>query len=325
MLRGTRALVTGVTGLVGSALTHVLLERGVEVHGLVLPEPEQDSALVRSGDFARVHVHTGRLQDPGGVERVVRDARPELVFHLGAQPLVEYAHEDPTTTFEVNVRGTWALLDACRKMKDPPRAIAVASSDKAYGASDKLPYVESDPLDGREPYEASKTMTDVLARTYAQTYGLPTRVARCGNIYGPGDWNWSRIVPGTIRSLLKGERPILRSDGTPIRDYIHVSDVVSAYLALAEADVAPGEAFNFSSGERLSVRGVVDLIAAAMGSRLEPVVLGTAKGEINVQYLDSSKAARAFAWSASRRMAESLPATIDWYRELLGVPVPART
>jgi CDP-glucose 4,6-dehydratase len=254
----------------------------------------------------------------------VREARPEVVFHLGAQPLVELAHGDPATTFEVNVRGTWSLLDACRTLAEPPRVIAVASSDKAYGASEKLPYVETDPLDGREPYEASKTMTDVLARTYARSYGLPTRVARCGNIYGPGDWNWSRIIPGTIRSLLRGERPVLRSDGTPIRDYIHVDDVVRAYLALAQADVPPGEAFNFSSGERLAVRAVVDLVAAAVGTSLEPKILGTAKGEIDVQYLDSSKAERVLGWSASRRLAESLPATIQWYRELLGAPVTAR-
>ena len=320
-----RVLVTGATGLIGSALCHELLGQGAEVHALVLSEPEPESALVRSGDMRRVKAHTGRLEDPDGVRRAVQQARPQAVFHLGAQPLVELAQHDPTHTFEVNVRGTWSLLEACRSLEDPPRAIAVASSDKAYGASKKLPYVETDPLDGREPYEASKTMTDVLARTYARAYALPTRVARCGNIYGPGDWNWSRIIPGTIRSLLRGERPVLRSDGTPVRDYIHVDDVVRAYLALAEGDVAPGEAFNFSSGEKLSVIEVVELVARAVGSKLEPKVLGTAKGEIDVQYLDSSKARRALGWTATRRMAESLPATIDWYRELLGVRVAARS
>lgn len=312
-----RALVTGATGLIGSALVHALLARGAEVHAFILPQPEPDSALLRSGDIARVRVHSGRLEDAAAVQAAVRAARPEVVFHLGAQPLVELARADPTATFETNVRGTWTLLEACRTLAARPRAIAVASSDKAYGARASLPYVETDPLDGIEPYEASKALADVLARTYAAAYGLPVRVARCGNIYGPGDWNWSRIVPGTIRSILRGERPVLRSDGSPVRDYIHVEDVVDAYLRLGTAEIAAGEAFNFSSGERRSVREVVDLVCAAAGAGLEPVVLGTAVGEIAQQYLDSSKAQRVLGWRAERRMAESLPAVIDWYRELL--------
>ena len=317
--RGTRVLVTGATGLIGSALVHALLDGGAEVHAFVFAEPERDSALLRSGDIKRVTPHVGRLEEAGSVQAAVRASRPEVVFHLGAQPLVELAREDPAYTFAVNVGGTWTLLEALRHHDPLPRAVAVASSDKAYGASDKLPYVETDPLDGTEPYEASKTMTDVLARTYAKAYGLPTRVARCGNIYGPGDWNWSRIVPGTIRSLLQGERPVLRSDGTPVRDYINVDDVVRAYLALASADVAAGEAFNFSSGEKRSVREVVDAVAGAVGTSLEPIVLGTAKGEIDEQWLDSSKAKRVLGWSATRRMAESLPGAVAWYRELLGI------
>lgn len=315
--RGARVLVTGATGLIGSALTHELLAQGALVHALVIPVPEPDSALLRSGDVARVTVHTGRLEDSASVHAAVRASRPQYVFHLGAQPLVELAREDPAATFEVNVRGTWTLLDACRALAERPRAIAVASSDKAYGASEKLPYEETDPLDGTEPYEASKTITDLLARTYAKAYALPTRVARCGNIYGQGDWNWSRIIPGTIRSLLRGERPVLRSDGTPVRDYIHVDDVVQAYLALAGADLPPGEAFNFSSGERRSVREVVELVCAAVGTTLEPVVLGTARGEIAVQYLDSTKARRVLGWTAKRRMSEALGDVVAWYRQLL--------
>src|SRR5947209_541440 len=189
-------------------------------------------------------------------------------------------------------------------MSEPP-IVAVASSDKAYGASAKLPYVETDPLAGSEPYEASKAITDILAKTYARSYGLPTRIARCGNIYGVGDWNWSRIVPGTIRSLLRGEHPVLRSDGTPVRDYIHVDDVVSGYLGMACAEgIRPGEAFNFSSGERRTVREVVELVVAAVGTTLDPVVLNDAKGEIPVQYLESTKARRTLGWEPRRRMAE---------------------
>ena len=294
-----------------------LLSADAEVHALVLPKPEPESDLLRSGRLARIRVHEGRLEDPVAVAAAVEAARPRFVFHLGAQPLVGLARAHPVATFEANVRGTWALLEACRTMSEPP-IVAVASSDKAYGASAKLPYVETDPLAGSEPYEASKAITDILAQTYARSYGLPTRIARCGNIYGIGDWNWSRIVPGTIRSLLRGERPVLRSDGTPVRDYIHVDDVVAAYLALATADVAPGEAFNFSSGERLTVREVVDAVTTAVGAALQPVVLNEARGEIAAQYLDSSKARTTLGWKPRRRLGESLSEIVTWYRELLG-------
>jgi len=316
-LANARVLVTGATGLVGSSLVRCLLSADAEVHALVLPEPEPESDLLRSGRLARIRVHEGRLEDPVAVAAAVEAARPRFVFHLGAQPLVGLARAHPVATFEANVRGTWALLEACRTMSEPP-IVAVASSDKAYGASAKLPYVETDPLAGSEPYEASKAITDILAQTYARSYGLPTRIARCGNIYGIGDWNWSRIVPGTIRSLLRGERPVLRSDGTPVRDYIHVDDVVAAYLALATADVAPGEAFNFSSGERLTVREVVDAVTAAVGVALQPVVLNEARGEIAAQYLDSSKARTTLGWKPRRRLGESLSDIVTWYRELLG-------
>ena len=316
-LANARVLVTGATGLVGSSLVRCLLSADAEVHALVLPEPEPESDLLRSGRLARIRVHEGRLEDPAAVAAAVEAARPRFVFHLGAQPLVGLARAHPVATFEANVRGTWALLEACRTMSEPP-IVAVASSDKAYGASAKLPYVETDPLAGSEPYEASKAITDILAQTYARSYGLPTRIARCGNIYGIGDWNWSRIVPGTIRSLLRGERPVLRSDGTPVRDYIHVDDVVAAYLALATADVAPGEAFNFSSGERLTVREVVDAVTTAVGVALQPVVLNEARGEIAAQYLDSSKARTTLGWKPRRRLGESLSEIVTWYRELLG-------
>jgi len=310
-------LVTGATGLVGASLVQRLLALGSQVHALVLPTPEPQSLLVRSAALDRVQIHTGVLEERESVQAAVAAARPRYVFHLGAQPLVGVAREDPTRTFETNIRGTWSLLEACRGLDEPP-IVAVASSDKAYGQSEKLPYVETDPLAGSEPYEASKAITDILAQTYAKTYGLPTRIARCGNIYGIGDWNWSRIVPGTIRSLLRGERPVLRSDGTPIRDYIHVDDVVSGYLTMASAEgAAPGEAFNFSSGERRTAREVVDLVTAAVGGKVEPIILNEAVGEIPVQYLDSTKARRMLGWEAKRRLAESLPEIVAWYRELL--------
>jgi CDP-glucose 4,6-dehydratase len=316
--RGERVLVTGATGLIGSWLVRALLARGAETHTFVFSRPEPDSELVRSGDLERTIAHRGRLEDASSVRRAVAEARPEVVFHLGAQPLVGVAREDPVLTFEANVAGTWTLLEACRCAERPPRAVVVASSDKAYGASERLPYRETDPVAGvEEPYEASKAMADVLARTYAATYALPTRLARCGNVYGGGDWNWSRLVPGTIRALLRGERPVIRSDGTPIRDYVHVDDVVDAYLRLGAADLRPGDAFNVSSGERRSVLEVVGLLQRALGTELEPDIRAEAKGEIQQQWLDSAKARSTLGWRPRRTFAESLPGVVGWYRELL--------
>lgn len=316
--RGSRVLVTGATGLIGSRLVGALLQHDAEVHVFVLERPEPESALVRSGDLERTTQHAGRLEDRASVVRAVEAARPEVVFHLGAQSLVTSAREDPAATFAANVAGTWTLLDACRSLPTRPRSIVVASSDKAYGSSERLPYRETHPIAGAgEPYEASKAMTDIVARTYAAAYAMPIRVARCGNVYGPGDWNWTRIVPGTIRSLLRGERPIIRSSGAPTRDYVHVDDVADAYLLLGAADVEPGEAFNFSSGERKSVLELVRQLQAALGTDLDPEVLDQAPGEIADQELDSSKARATLGWSARRRLAESLPETIEWYRALL--------
>ncbi len=311
---GRRVLVTGATGLIGAQLVHALLDLGAAIHAFIVPEPEPLSALVRSGDIARVTVHRGRLEQPAALQQAVERSRPEVVFHLAAQTQVRAARERPVETFATNISGTWTLLEACRGLMTPPLAIAVASSDKAYGASDHLPYVETDALAGEEPYEASKAATDIIARTYAVAYGLQTRIARCGNVYGIGDANWDRIVPGTIRAYLRGERPILRSDGTPVRDYVHVADVVDAYLALGQPGIRPGEPFNFSSGERRSVLEVVEGIRIAIGATLPPAVIGDARGELAEQYLDSSKALRLLGWSARRRMAEALPEMIDWYR-----------
>ena len=310
--------MTGASGLIGSRLVRTLLDLGADVHAFVVPEPEPLAALIRSGDIERVTVHRGRLEEAGSVRHAVARAKPEIVFHLGAQTLVGVARERPTETFATNVLGTWTLLEACRLADAPPRAVAVASSDKAYGVSDHLPYVETDPLAGEEPYEASKVATDIFARTYAVTYGLPVRIARCGNVYGIGDLNWSRIVPGTIRSLLRNERPVLRSDGSPVRDYVHVDDVADAYLALGSLPIAPGEAFNFSSGERRTVLEVVELIRESMGSDLRPIVVGDARGELAAQYLDSAKAERVLGWRARHRMGESLPEIVPWYREVSG-------
>lgn len=314
--RGRRVFITGATGLIGSHLTLRLLATGADVHALVVPDDEKGSLLNRSGARG-IQRYTGRLEDHESVAAAVSTARPEIVFHLGAQTQVGQARRNPARTFATNVAGTWHLLEACRALDPRPTAITVASSDKAYGRSDSLPYLETHPLAGSEPYEVSKTMTDLLAQTYAASYGLPTRIARCGNVYGTGDLNWDRIFPGTIRSLLKRERPIIRSDGTPIRDYVHVEDVVDAYLRLASAGITSGAAYNFSSGERASVLDVVRLITKAVGSDLTPDVRGNAAGELAEQYLDATKATQELGWKPSRRMAESMAEIIAWYRTTL--------
>jgi CDP-glucose 4,6-dehydratase len=314
-------LVTGATGMVGSALTAHLVAQGCRVVALVADHDPQ-SELIRSGLINRVSVVDGRLEDIAAVERAITGHDVDTVFHLGAQTIVSTAHRSPRATFESNVQGTWNVLDVARQHPTLVRRVVVASSDKAYGASDVLPYTESMPLAGTFPYEVSKSMTDLVARSYALTYDLPIVIARCGNIYGPGDLNWSRIVPGTFRSILRGEQPVLRSDGTFLRDYLHVDDVVSAYVALADAaDAHPGQAYNFSDESPASVLDIYAACCVAAGvGGLEPKILDAAVGEIKDQYLDASLARRELQWQADVRLADGLAWTFTWYRDLLASP-----
>ena len=226
--RGRRVLVTGATGIVGSWVVKTLLERGATVVALLV-DIDPQSELVRSGDIHKVKQVYGALEDYAAVERAVGVWEVDMVIHLGAQTLVGVAARSPVATFDANIRGTYHLLDACRVHASMIKSVVVASSDKAYGSSSELPYTEQTPLRAQHPYDVSKACADLLAQTYHDTYGLPALVARCGNIYGGGDLNWTRIVPGTIRSLLRGERPIVRSDGTFVRDYLYVKDAASAY------------------------------------------------------------------------------------------------
>src|SRR5215470_17177111 len=264
---GRRVLVTGATGIVGSALTRRLLDAGAYVVVLVRDWDPQ-SELVRTGDIRRTSVVNGRLEDYDTLERAINEHEIETVFHLGAQPIVTTAFRNPLPTFEANIRGTYNLLEACRVHRSLVSSVIVASSDKAYGDAPSLPYTEDMPVNGRHPYDVSKSCTDLLAMAYAQSYDLPAVVARCGNIYGGGDLNWSPIVPGTIRSLWRGERPIIRSNGLFTRDYIYVQDVVDAYLALApragDAGIK-GEAFNFSPESRVSVLEITLAIQRLFG------------------------------------------------------------
>ena len=317
--RERRVLVTGATGIVGSHLALALLDRGAFVVAQVRDDDPQ-SSFYRDATAGRCSIVRGELQRYEDCARAINAHDVEIVFHLGAQTLVGTAVRDPLETFESNVRGTYNLLEAARRMGGLVKAFVVASSDKAYGDSPILPYTEDMPLIGRHPYDVSKSCTDLLSTCYATTYGLPVAIARCGNIYGAGDLNWSRIVPGTIRSLLLGERPVLRSNGKSIRDYIYVADVVDAYLALAEAIEKPGvrgEAFNFSPESRVDVFEIVRTLARLMASDLEPVVLDIATHEIKDQTLDASKARAMLGWRPTWTLEAGLRETIPWYRTIL--------
>jgi CDP-glucose 4,6-dehydratase len=315
-----RVLVTGATGIVGSWLVKRLLAEGAQVVALVR-DADPQTELIRSGDIQRTSVVNGRLEDYGDVERAINEHETDTVFHLGAQAIVTTAHRSPLATFEANIRGSYHVLEACRVHRALVGRVIVASSDKAYGEATTLPYTEDMPANGRHPYDVSKSCTDLLAQTYAHTYHLPVAVARCGNIYGGGDLNWSRIVPGTIRSLWLGERPVIRSNGLFTRDYIYVQDVVDAYLALADRcgdDDVRGEAFNFSPERPLSVLEITEAIQRLMAREdLQPRVLDQARGEIRDQYLDSTKAKTRLGWSARFTLDAGLRETIAWYRRFL--------
>ena len=315
-----KVLVTGATGLVGSWLCRRLLDDGAQVVALVRDWDPQ-SEFIRSGDIRRCTVVSGCLEDYATVVRAIAEHGTDTVFHLGAQAIVGTALVSPLATFEANIRGTYNLLEACRVHRDLVQRLVVASSDKAYGHSDRLPYTEDMPVNGRHPYDVSKSCADLLAQTYAASYGLNLAVARCGNIYGGGDLNWSRIVPGTIRSVLEGKPPVLRSDGSFKRDYIYVEDVVDAYLALAEAAGRPGvrgEAFNFGPQRPLTVLEITRAVLEAMDRcDLEPVILDTAKAEIKDQCLDAAKAARLLGWEPRFGLEDGLEMTVAWYRTFM--------
>lgn len=319
---GRSVLVTGATGMVGSALVHELLAGGASVVALVL-DADPQTQLYRSGDINAIAVVSGALEDLGTLERAIRVHRVDTVFHLGAQTLVGVAHHAPLTTFEANVRGTYNLLEACRRHADIVGRVVIASSDKAYGEQ-ALPYVEEAPLLGRHPYEVSKSCADMLAQCYHHTYGLPVGIARCGNIYGPGDCNWSRIVPGTIRDLLQGRRPVIRSDGASMRDYLFVKDAVSAYLSLAAGIGRPdvsGQAFNFGDDAPATVLELVAQLQRRMAcEHLTPDVRDEAQGEIMHQSVSSAKARRVLGWKPAYSREQGLDETIAWYRTFLSAP-----
>ena len=318
--RDRPALVTGATGLVGGWLVQRLVDAGADVVVLVRDWVPQ-SELVRSGSLERVRVVRGDVCDQPLLERVLAEYEVDTVFHLAAQTIVTIANRSPISTFETNIAGTWALLEACRR-NPTARQIVLASSDKAYGDHEQLPYDEEAPLQGRHPYDVSKSCADLIATTYATSYDLPVAITRCGNFYGGGDLNWNRIVPGTIRSVIRGDRPVIRSDGTFVRDYFYVEDGAAAYMTLAEwlaeHPDGRGEAFNFSNEEQVTVVELVERILGLMKSDAIPEIRNEASNEIRAQFLSAAKARSVLGGEPLFSLDEGLRRSIAWYSELLG-------
>jgi CDP-glucose 4,6-dehydratase len=317
-----RVFVTGCTGLVGSWTVRTLIEQGAHVVGLIRDQVA-GSQLTRTGLVEKIDVVRGSVEDYALLERILAEYEIQTIIHLAAQTIVGVANRSPLSTFEANIKGTWSLLEAARRCGHTPQII-VASSDKAYGDQTDLPYTEEAPLLGRHPYDASKSCADILALTYHETYGLPVCVTRCGNFYGGGDLNFNRIVPGTIRSVLRGQRPVIRSDGSNIRDYFYVDDGAAAYLHLAECmarqpDII-GQAFNFSTEIQVSVLEMVEKILRLMDSSLTPDVRREASNEIKHQYLSAAKAREKLKWSPRFTLESALVETIAWYRDYFALP-----
>lgn len=315
--KNKNVFVTGATGLLGSSMVEELLARGANVTCLIR-DWVHGSKLLESDYLARCNTVRGELVDYDLLLRAINEYEIDTVFHLGAQTIVGTASRSPLSTFEANIKGTWNILEACRQCSRKIERVLVASSDKAYGSHANLPYTEETPLVGRFPYDVSKSCTDLISMSYYHTYATPVAITRCGNLFGAGDLNFNRLIPGTIKSALNNEAPVIRSDGLFVRDYFYVKDAVDAYLCLAEKlpdETFTGEDFNFGTETPLSVIELVDEILTAMGKQdLQPEILNQASHEIREQFLDCTKAKRMLNWAPKRTLQEGMKETIDWYR-----------
>lgn len=316
--QGRPVAVTGATGFLGNHLTAALVAVGARA--VILVRDTVPSSAIQDGWWPKVSIVTGPVEDQSLLERMFAEYAVATVFHLAAQTQVGVANRNPVPTYEANVRGTWALLEAARRTSTV-RQIVTASSDKAYGEQTVLPYTEDMPLLAVNPYDVSKACSDLIAQSFARVHEVPVVVTRCGNFFGPGDTNWERLVPGTIRLLLRGQRPVIRSDGTMTRDYLYVPDGVLAYLQLAEAlaeePTLAGEAFNFSTESPLSVLQLVEMLQTAIGTELEPDIQAIARHEIPHQYLSAAKARKILGWRPRHTLADAIAETVDWYRDVL--------
>jgi CDP-glucose 4,6-dehydratase len=316
-VKGRIALVTGANGFAGSWLARALLSEGAAVIGLDLGKP-RISGLALHGIESEVERVEGEVRDGELVIRMIAERRIDSVFHLAAQTIVGSANASPVPTFEANIEGTWTLLEACRQASVD--RVVVASSDKAYGPHEALPYREADALQPTFPYDVSKAAADMIARSYWHTYGLPVAVTRFANLYGGGDLNHSRLIPEAISAVIDGRHPVIRSDGSPERDFLYVEDAARAYLAVAGAldeGPAPGEAFNAGGGRPYSVREVLELVCEVSDTDLAPDIRGEGNpaGEIDRQYLDSTKIREVCGWEPRVELREGLRRTLEWYRE----------
>ncbi|MDP7179752.1 MAG: GDP-mannose 4,6-dehydratase [Candidatus Woesearchaeota archaeon] len=315
---GKNVLITGANGFIGSYVTKALVDKGANVTALIR-DKIPNSNLILSGTANKINLIEGCLTDIDVIKRALNEYEIDTIFHLAAQAIVTTANRSPLSTFESNIKGTWNVLEACR-LHELTKRVVIASSDKAYGDQEKLPYTEESPLLGLYPYDASKACADILSQSYHKTYKLPVAITRLANTYGGGDLNFSRIIPDTIRAIINNKAPIIRSDGTPVRDYMYVEDAASAYITLAENldnEEVVGKGFNFGTNTPVSVIELVNKMLKAANSELKPVIQGTAKSEIDKQYLDSSKVKRIMGWEPKFSLDEGLKATIEWYNQNL--------
>lgn len=316
---GRSVLVTGATGMLGSEVTNQLLSSGADVT-VIVRDRVHNSRLYLEDLYKKINIAFGDITDFEFVERVIGEYEVETVFHLAAQTQVKVGNASPISTFNSNIKGTWNVLEAVRLHRQRIRSLIVASSDKAYGDQEVLPYSEETPLQGRHPYDVSKSCADLIAQSYWYSFNLPVSVTRCGNLFGPGDLNFNRIIPGTILSLMKDEQPVIRSDGQYIRNYFYIKDAANAYLSISEnTEKTIGQAFNVGSQERYSVVDLVKIITEVMSSDKSPIIKNEAKNEIKEQYLSIEKVKSVLGWIPKYSVRDALKETVDWYRKYFPV------